>query len=243
MRVRWLPLMANSFAVSGMVIVEPGIRATTRSAAHMGSSSIGSQLSGVEVDCFFDRRELFCFIDEVFDSEYVQVQTIKIVDKPLKLYSSRRVFRPVGIKRLLDDLRVTAAKLIKDSIKSSIYESIAEELPQVEAQVQQNLHNQLHNIILNPMYKEFNAFNKLESQRLVLLQIELSEFLYNKMRKSIRLRVCSGMKEVRHKISACTSIVATNSQHVQDLRVMFKDMVSLLEVAKVFKKANAEGEK
>ncbi|GKC71853.1 hypothetical protein Tco_1117736 [Tanacetum coccineum] len=41
MRVRWLPLMANSFAVSGMVIAEPGVGATTRLAAHMGSSSMG----------------------------------------------------------------------------------------------------------------------------------------------------------------------------------------------------------
>ncbi|GKB26979.1 hypothetical protein Tco_0866380 [Tanacetum coccineum] len=35
----------------------------------------------------------------------------------------------------------------------------------------------------------------------------------------------------------------TNSQHVQDIRIMFKDMVSLLEAAEVFKKANYEGEK
>ncbi|GKA62977.1 retrovirus-related pol polyprotein from transposon TNT 1-94 [Tanacetum coccineum] len=41
-RVKWSPLMANSIAVSGIVIVEPGVRATTRSAAQMGSSSIGS---------------------------------------------------------------------------------------------------------------------------------------------------------------------------------------------------------
>ncbi|GKB82295.1 hypothetical protein Tco_0949190 [Tanacetum coccineum] len=40
-RVKWLPLMANSFAVSGMVIAEPRVGATTRSAAHMGSSSMG----------------------------------------------------------------------------------------------------------------------------------------------------------------------------------------------------------
>ncbi|GJY46473.1 DNA-directed RNA polymerases II, IV and V subunit 11 [Tanacetum coccineum] len=38
--VKWLPLMANSFAVSGMVIAKPGVRATTRSATHIGSSSI-----------------------------------------------------------------------------------------------------------------------------------------------------------------------------------------------------------
>ncbi|GKB35565.1 hypothetical protein Tco_0880507 [Tanacetum coccineum] len=51
------------------------------------------------------------------------------------------------------------------------------------------------------------------------------------------------MKEVRDKLSFCTSTVDSNSQHVQDLQIMFKDMVSLLEAAEVFKKANAEGEK
>ncbi|GKC41940.1 hypothetical protein Tco_1059662 [Tanacetum coccineum] len=39
--VMWLPITANSFAVSGMVIAEPGIGATTQSTAHMGSSSMG----------------------------------------------------------------------------------------------------------------------------------------------------------------------------------------------------------
>ncbi|GJU55023.1 hypothetical protein Tco_1228737 [Tanacetum coccineum] len=40
-RVKWLPLIANSLAVSGIVIAEPGVGATTWSAAYMGSSSIG----------------------------------------------------------------------------------------------------------------------------------------------------------------------------------------------------------
>ncbi|GJU28681.1 hypothetical protein Tco_1167302 [Tanacetum coccineum] len=63
-KVRWLPLIANSFSVSGMVIAEPEVGVTTR------------QLSGVEVDCFFVRMELFYFIDEVFDSKYIQVQYV-----------------------------------------------------------------------------------------------------------------------------------------------------------------------
>nr|GEV06717.1 hypothetical protein [Tanacetum cinerariifolium] len=88
-----------------------------------------------------------------------------------------------------------------------------------------------------------DEFKGKESQRIVLLHKELSKFLHNKMRKSIRLRVRTGMKEVRHKLSACTSTVATNSQHVQDLRIMFHDMVSLLSAAEVFQKANVEGEK
>ncbi|GKC32815.1 hypothetical protein Tco_1040109, partial [Tanacetum coccineum] len=132
---------------------------------------------------------------------------------------------------LSNALKDTLPQLIKDSIKSSVLESIAEELPQVEAQVQKNLQDQLPDLLLKPIYREFNAFNRLESRRFVLLQKELSKFLHTKMRKSIRLRVRTGMKEVRNKLSACTSTIATNSHHVQDLRLMFKDMVSLLHAA------------
>ncbi|GKB54524.1 retrovirus-related pol polyprotein from transposon TNT 1-94 [Tanacetum coccineum] len=132
---------------------------------------------------------------------------------------------------LLDALKVTLPQLLKNSIKSSISKSMAEELPHVEAQVQKNLQDQLPNLLLKPMYKEFNAFNKLESQRFVLLQKELTKSLHKNMKKSIKLKVRKGMKEVRDKLSCCTSTIATNSQHVQDLRVMFMDMVSLLEAA------------
>ncbi|GKC25023.1 hypothetical protein Tco_1027173 [Tanacetum coccineum] len=42
MRVKWLPLMANSFCrVQDGDAKNRGVRATTRSAAHMGSSSMG----------------------------------------------------------------------------------------------------------------------------------------------------------------------------------------------------------
>ncbi|GJU46690.1 hypothetical protein Tco_1203956 [Tanacetum coccineum] len=110
---------------------------------------------------------------------------------------------------LSDALKDNLPQLIKDSIKSSVTESIAKELPQVKAQVQKNLQDQLPNILVKPMYKEFNAFNNLESQRFVLLQKELSKSLYNKIRKSIRPK---------------------------DLWIMFKDMGSLLKAADVFKR-------
>nr|GEW94398.1 retrovirus-related Pol polyprotein from transposon TNT 1-94 [Tanacetum cinerariifolium] len=74
------------------------------------------------------------------------------------------------------------------------------------------------------------------------VQKNLQDQLPNLLLKPIQ-KVRKGIKEVQDKLSCCTSTVATNSQHVQDLRVMFKDMVSLLEETEVFKKANAEGEK
>ncbi|GJW00599.1 hypothetical protein Tco_1555850 [Tanacetum coccineum] len=89
-------------------------------------------------------------------------------------------------KKVAEDMKYSVPAI--DSIKSSVSESISEELPQVEAQVQKNLHDQLPTILLKPMYKEFNAFNKLESQRFVLLQKELSISLHNKIRKSIKLK-------------------------------------------------------
>ncbi|GJU51692.1 ribonuclease H-like domain-containing protein [Tanacetum coccineum] len=51
------------------------------------------------------------------------------------------------------------------------------------------------------------------------------------------------MKAVSDKLASVQSIMATNSQHVQELMLMFKDMVFHLEVEEAFKKANAEGEK
>ncbi|GJS11970.1 hypothetical protein Tco_0368766 [Tanacetum coccineum] len=89
---------------------------------------------------------------------------------------------------LSDALKDTLPQLLKETIKSSVLKSITEELPHVEAQVQKNLQDQLPNLLLKPMYKEFNAFNQLESQRFFLLQKELSKSLHKSIRKSIRLK-------------------------------------------------------
>ncbi|GKB66993.1 hypothetical protein Tco_0928405 [Tanacetum coccineum] len=85
-RVKWLPLMANSFTVSRMVIAEPEVRATTQSAAHIGRR----QLSVVEVDRFFVQMELFYFVHEVFDSEYILVQVmVRQVQSWKHVYASK----------------------------------------------------------------------------------------------------------------------------------------------------------
>nr|GEV79260.1 hypothetical protein [Tanacetum cinerariifolium] len=89
-RVKWLPLIANSFAVLGIVIVESRVRATTR------------RISGVEVDCFFDRKKLFCFIDEVFDSAYVEALVVRNLQNELALERSKSQ----GYKDVADGLKV-----------------------------------------------------------------------------------------------------------------------------------------
>ncbi|GJV52316.1 retrovirus-related pol polyprotein from transposon TNT 1-94 [Tanacetum coccineum] len=150
-----------------------------------------------------------------------------------------------GLRSMPDDDLASLTGFETQDSSDHFYDaaSIAEELPQVEAQVQKNLQDQLPNILLKPMYKEFNAFNKLESGIFDNLQEQLNKGIKTSLDKSMSLNVQKGMKEVQDKLSFCTSTVDTNSQHVQDLNPMFKDMFSFLEAAEVFKKANTEGEK
>ncbi|GKA56609.1 hypothetical protein Tco_0755681 [Tanacetum coccineum] len=63
MRVKWLPLMGNSFVVSGMVIAKPGVEATTRSAAHIGSAR-GSTSSELEARV--------CIQGEMFENGFLR---------------------------------------------------------------------------------------------------------------------------------------------------------------------------
>ncbi|GJT24651.1 retrovirus-related pol polyprotein from transposon TNT 1-94 [Tanacetum coccineum] len=182
----------------------------------------GNQPTAAEAEKVLDQNVK----GEVKDVGFVAMEEIKIIKSYQAATISGSLFIHQSSSYDQDDqdlsgllsnaLKNTLPRLIKDSIKSFVSESIADELPQVEAQVQKNLQDQLPNLLLKPMYKEFNAFKKLESQRFVLLQNELSKSLHKNMRKSIRLK---------------------------DLWIIFKDMVSLLEAAEVFKKANAKGEK
>nr|GEY61625.1 hypothetical protein [Tanacetum cinerariifolium] len=127
------------------------------------------------------------------------------------------------------------------TIKKLVLESIEEKLPLFDEQVQQSLQDQLPSMVVEPMNKQFHAFNILESRRFVTLYKELSKVIQNKMGVTIKKKVCKEMEAVSNKLASIQSTVATNSKHVWDLRLMFKDMVLLLEEAKFFRKANGEG--
>ncbi|GJT92516.1 hypothetical protein Tco_1081361 [Tanacetum coccineum] len=58
MTVKWLPLIANLFAVSGLVIAKPRVGVTAQSAAYMGSSSIGGLFRCANGTLLFRRQSL-----------------------------------------------------------------------------------------------------------------------------------------------------------------------------------------
>ncbi|GJZ13111.1 hypothetical protein Tco_0548341, partial [Tanacetum coccineum] len=128
---------------------------------------------------------------------------------------------------------------IKSSLPALVTNTLKEQLPSFLSDALKDTLPQL----LKDSIKSSVSKSIIEELPHVEAQKELSKSLHKNMRKSIRLKVRKGIKEVRDKLSACTFTMDTKSQHVQDLRVMFKDMVFLLEAAKVFKKANVEGEK
>ncbi|GJV72122.1 hypothetical protein Tco_1492117 [Tanacetum coccineum] len=142
----------------------------------------------------------------------------------------------------VDQLESCISKKVTDDVQSYI-PSIVVDASKPICLVQQTLQDQLPNILLKPMNREFNEFNTMESHRFVTLQQELSKVIKTKLGVSIRNKVRKEMQAVSDKLSSVQSIVATNSQHVQDLKSMYKDMVFLLEAAKVFKKVNVKREK
>ncbi|GKC17158.1 hypothetical protein Tco_1013940 [Tanacetum coccineum] len=74
-------------------------------------------------------------------------------------------------------LRTSLPLLLKDLIKESVVTSIEEKLPLFDTQLQHTLKDQLPALIIKPMYKEFNEFNKMEANRFVHLQEELSKIM------------------------------------------------------------------
>ncbi|GJU19286.1 retrovirus-related pol polyprotein from transposon TNT 1-94 [Tanacetum coccineum] len=169
-------------------------------------------------NAFAERLSLLDHMDHICDE--VSSPHLKLGD----MESS--IVQQVSAK-IKSSLPALVTNTLKDQLPSFLSDALKDTLPQL-------LKDSIKSSVFESIAKELPH---VEAQK------ELSKSLYKNMRKSIRLKVRKEMKEVRNKLSFCTSTVATNSQHVQDLRVMFKDMVSLLEAAEVFKKANAEGER
>ncbi|GKF30711.1 hypothetical protein Tco_0100509, partial [Tanacetum coccineum] len=135
------------------------------------------------------------------------------------------------IDQLESSISEKVVEAMKSSVPAIVADTLKEQLPSLLFDALKDTLPQLINDSIKSSVLEFIAeeLPQVEAQVQKNLQNQLPNILLKPM-----------MKEVRHKLSACTSTVVTNSQHVQDLRVMFKDMVSLLEAAEVFKKANAE---
>ncbi|GJW44934.1 retrovirus-related pol polyprotein from transposon TNT 1-94 [Tanacetum coccineum] len=113
---------------------------------------------------------------------------------------------------------------LKNLLRSLLLEALKETLPSmIQTSIQQAVQKPIEEQL--QMFKEHN---------LQTLQDQLTNTVKDKVRK--------GMQFVSDKLSSIQSSVATNAQHVSDLRQALQDINILLESTEVLKKANAEDE-
>ncbi|GJY27302.1 hypothetical protein Tco_0402028 [Tanacetum coccineum] len=150
----------------------------------------------------------------------------------------------------LGDMESSIVQQVSAEIKSSLpalvtntlKEQLPKELPHVEAQVQKNLQDQLSNLLLKPMYKEFNAFNKFE-ELTVCFTLERAKQI--PLQEHEEIHQTKGQK--REEISSRQALFlyiycGYNSQQINISGCWFKDKITLRRLAAELK-VNAKGEK
>ncbi|GJY83329.1 hypothetical protein Tco_0496705, partial [Tanacetum coccineum] len=133
---------------------------------------------------------------------------------------------------ITETLKTTLPLLLKDLIKDSITTSIKEKFPVFDTQLQQTLNDQLPKLIIKPMNKELIAFNKLEANRFIHLQKELSKVIQNEIGRKVKTKVRTGMYKVTDRLDSLLNSTKDNSENISDLKQQLKTMTSLLEAAK-----------
>nr|GEW86438.1 hypothetical protein [Tanacetum cinerariifolium] len=142
----------------------------------------------------------------------------------------------------VDQLESSISKSVADEIKSSIpscvVDAIKEQLPGLITQALKACLPQIQESIQQTVQLSLEAhLPQFATQK------ELSKIIKTKIGKSVKAKVRNGMRFVSDRIAFIQSFIATNSQHVSDLRQAYQDMIFLLESVEDFKKANVEGEK
>nr|GEX70002.1 retrotransposon protein, putative, Ty3-gypsy subclass [Tanacetum cinerariifolium] len=134
-----------------------------------------------------------------------------------------------------ETLKETFPGLLVDALKASL-------LSLIQESVKQTLEEHLDTMIYKPMNKQFQAFSNLESNRFVILQTKLSKVIKSHIGRQVKAKVRTGMRHVTRGLDSLQGSIQDNSDCVSDLIGAIKNMNFLLDIAEVFKKANAEGE-
>nr|GEW07496.1 hypothetical protein [Tanacetum cinerariifolium] len=85
-------------------------------------------------------------------------------------------------ERLLELLSDTLKNILPDLLKDSVKQA----LPKFDKKVKKTLRVKVPDIILKPLYKDFNALNRMESQQFVHLQKQQSKAIHSIVGKSIK---------------------------------------------------------
>nr|GEX57394.1 hypothetical protein [Tanacetum cinerariifolium] len=121
-----------------------------------------------------------------------------LVDKPslsdpLGHLQKEISFLTSRVERLESSLAQQVADKLEDFI---IKDSINQALPKFDKRVKKNLEDHVPDLILKPLNKELTALNKLETNRMNILQRQLSTVIKVKVRNSVQRGVIDLIKEL-----------------------------------------------
>ncbi|GJS01068.1 hypothetical protein Tco_0317576 [Tanacetum coccineum] len=144
---------------------------------------------------------------------------------------------------LTDALKSTLPTLLKDLIKESVDTSVEKKLPVFNEEVHKSLKSPIPELFIQPINKELIAFNKMEANRFVHLQEELSKVIQQEVGKKVKTKVRTWMHKVTERLDTLVTSATDNSDSIYKLKQQMTELVSLLHSVEVLKKTNAEGEK
>ncbi|GKA85566.1 hypothetical protein Tco_0807220 [Tanacetum coccineum] len=130
---------------------------------------------------------------------------------------------------------------LESFLAKKVFSKLEESIPRIVAN--ETMQSIMPNLICEPLNKDLNALNTLETRRFENLQKELLTAIQAKVGKSVRKYVRKEMQIVKDHLSYFAGKLDKGEIDIRELINLMKDMVHLLDSANVFKEAKDEEEK
>nr|GEX03399.1 hypothetical protein [Tanacetum cinerariifolium] len=135
------------------------------------------------------------------------------------------------IAQQLPDLLTTT---LKDTLSHAFTNAIKDTLPTFKKQIQNDIKKNMHKVVLKHLYKDFNALNKLESKRYVILQKQLIKSIKKTMAKAVK-------KNASRQIGEVNGLLRQSAKHhMQMIKYIEQIMHSTVKVPKDIMVINAQ---
>ncbi|GJR34715.1 retrovirus-related pol polyprotein from transposon TNT 1-94 [Tanacetum coccineum] len=157
-------------------------------------------------------------VDNISDEmRNIQASTEKPLDHLGHLQANITAFS-TKVDQLESSITKKVSEIQSFLIKETMETFIEEKLPLFDTQLQQTLKAQLPELFIKPMNKELNAFNKLEANKFIHLQTELSKVIQSEIGKKVNIKVHKGMQNVTERLDSLLDSTKDNSANVFELK-------------------------
>ncbi|GJW84367.1 hypothetical protein Tco_0157512 [Tanacetum coccineum] len=148
-----------------------------------------------------------------FESSLTRQVADKMEDSVSRMVAD--AFEDKMLELLSNTLKNILPQIIEDSVKQTVKKSIKKIVPTFDKRVQKTFKTQINDLVIKPMNREYNAFNRMESSGLVHLQKQLSKAIRMKVGKFVQRNVKKEIKEVRDKFKYCIMKIDKNSSDIR----------------------------